>query len=179
MKLKHFWYALLVISPLLAYGQTSTFNRFTEDMPERLETDAANVMIRGLVHDFSNKLCSRLGGPVAQDIHIEVGEWQKRNDLFIHGAAEVLNDFANKYIPIGGEIAKQDYLQMVLRTTTKTASERVMRQLNGATLDNNIIPQQAACLGLARMLHDGLADFERSPQTTQALLVYMQRNVKP
>ncbi len=179
MRLHLVAFIFLVISPLVAFGQPESFNRFTEELPQLLETDAATVMVRGLTHDFAKQLCARLGSPAAQMVEIEVNEWRKRNDPFISGAAKALNEFGDRYLPVGGEDAKQGYLQMILRTTTKTANDRLVRQLNGATLDNNIVPPFPACVGFSRMLHDGVGDFERTPEFTRALVVYMQRKSKP
>jgi hypothetical protein len=179
MKRIHFAFICLAMQPLLASGQSPEFNRFTEELPQLLETDAATVMVRGLTHDFANKLCARLGGSIALDVDAEVITWKKRNDPFISGAAKALNEIGDRYLPVGGEPAKQGYFQMILRTTTKAASERVLRQMNGANLDNNLVPPQAACAGLARMLREGAGDFSRTPEVTRALVQYMQQRSRP
>ncbi len=159
-----------------AHAQGDSFKRFTDELPQLLETDAATVMVRGLTHDFAGKLCVRLGNSTGEGAQKEVAEWRRRNDPFFRAAASVLNEFGDRYLPIGGESAKQGYFQMILRTTAKEANQRVMRQLDGANLDNNIVPPERACSGLAHLLHDGVADFGRTPEITRALVPYMQRN---
>jgi hypothetical protein len=173
----HIRYAVLIscLVASQAHGQAESFNRFTDELPQLLETDATTVMTRGLMHDFAGKLCVRLGGVTGQEAQQEVAEWRKRNDPFFKAAASVLNEFGNRYLPVGGEPAKQGYFQMILRTTAKEANQRVMQQLNGANLDNNIVPPEKACSGLAHMLHDRVADFEPSPSITRALIPYMKK----
>ncbi|WP_019447848.1 hypothetical protein [Cupriavidus sp. BIS7] len=158
-----------------AHAETSSFNRFTDDLSQPLETDATTVMVRGMTHDFAGKLCGRLNNATGEDAQQEVAKWRTRNDAFIRGAASVLNALGDRYLPIGGETAKQGYFQMILQTTTKAANQRVMKQLSGASLDNNVVPPERACYGLARLLHDGIADFKRSPEITHALVPYMQQ----
>lgn len=87
----------------------------------------------------------------------------------------MLNEFGDRYLQVGGESAKQEYSQMILLTAVKEANRRVMRQLDGANLDNAIVPPERACYGLAQLLNDRVADFERSPETTRALVPYMER----
>lgn len=157
------------------HAQTASFDPFTDDLPQLLETDAATVMVRGMVHDFAGKLCGRLDNATGEEAQQEVAKWRKRNDAYFRGAASVLNEFSDQYHLIGGESAKQGYLQIILRATAKEANQRVMKQLNGANLDNNIVPPERACYGLAHLLHDGIADFERLPETTRALVPYMHR----
>ena len=175
MHIRHLATILLITVSAAAYGGSGSFNRFTDDLPQLLETDAATVMVRGLTHDFAGKLCARLGGPVSQEVQTEVAEWRKRNDPFIKAAASALNEFGDRYLPVGGEPAKQGYFQMILQTTAKEANKRVMRQLNGANLDNNIVPPERACLGLANLLRDRVGDFEHTPEVTRALVTYIQR----
>lgn len=156
-------------------AQTDKFNRFTAELPQTLETDAVTVMTVGLTYDFAAKLCARLGNATGSETADEVAAWQKRNNAFIRAATRALNELGNRHVPSGGEPAKQSYLQMIVRTTALEAKQRVMRQLNGANLDNAIVPPERACAGLTRMLRDGVADFEGNPQVTLALLAYMQR----
>lgn len=158
----------------VAHAQGDSFHRFTDELPQLLETDAVTVMARGLTHDFAGKLCARLGNSTGEEAQREVAEWRRRNDPFFRAAASVLNEFGDRYLP-AGESAKQGYFQMILRTTAKKANQRAMRQLNGANLDNNVVPPERACSGLAHLLHDGVADFERTPEITRALVPYMQR----
>lgn len=166
---------LALASSTMAYGQSTSFNRYTDDLPQLLETDAATVMARGMTHEFAAKICGRLGGQVAATVEAEATEWRKRNDVFFRGAAAALNEIGDRYIPVGGEQAKQGYFQSVLVTTAKSTNQRLMRQLNGATLDNSVLPPEAACTGLSRMLHDGVGDFKNTPEVTRALVPYMQR----
>lgn len=174
MKFRCFTFLCMVVPTIMAHAQSTTFSRFTEDLPQLLETDAATVMVRGLTHDFANKLCARLGGSLAQEVEKEVTEWRARNDNFIKGAAKAINEIGNQYIPNGGEQAKQSYFQMILRETATIANQRLMRQLNGANLDNKITPPEAACSGLANLLRDGKGDFQNTPEITRALVPYMQ-----
>lgn len=175
MHIRYLAIIVIVTVSAAAHGEPGSFNRFTDDLPQLLETDAATVMVRGLTHEFAGKLCARLGGPVSQEVQTEVVEWRKRNDPFIKAAASVLNEFGDRYLPVGGEPAKQGYSQMILQATAKEANKRVMRQLNGASLDNGIVPPERACLGLANLLRDRVGDFERTPEITRALVPYMQR----
>lgn len=170
--------SVFVIFCLLTFSanaQDGSFSRFTDELPQLLETDAATVMVRGLTHDSAGKLCGRLGGTTGEEAQREVAEWRRKNEPFFRAAASVLNEFGDRYLPVGGESAKQGYLQMIMLTTAKEANKRVMRQLNGANLDNNIVPSERACSGLAHLLRDGVADFERTPEITRALVPYMQR----
>ena len=150
-----------LLAPCLAtYAQSPPFSRFTDELTQLLETDAATVMVRGMTHDFAAKLCARLGGQVAQDVESEVVKWRTRNDGIVKGAARALDEFGNRHVPEGGESAKQGYLQMVLQTTARSANQRVTRQLNGANLDNSVVPSEQACSGLARLLREGAGDFQ-------------------
>jgi hypothetical protein len=56
--------------------------------------------------------------------------------------------------------------------------KRVSRELGGANLDNNIAPPEQVCSGFAKMLHNGIVDYKNTPETTRALLPYMQRTKK-
>lgn len=179
MRLYFVTFTYLFFLPILAFSEPSSFNRYTVELPKLLETDAATVMTKGMTYDFAKKLCARLGGPIAQEFETEATEWRKRNDPFISGATKALNEFGDRYLPVGGEQAKQEYFQKLLHFTAKIANDRVMRQLNGANLDNNISPLEAECSSLARTLHDGVADFDKTPEITQALVPYMQRKSQP
>lgn len=175
MKLKSLTLILVLSSSSLVYGQSTSFNRFTEELPQLLETDAATVMARGMTYDFGAKICGRLGNQSAEIIRSRGVEWRKRNDIFFQGASSALNEISERYISVGGEQAKQGYLQSVLVSIAKEANKQLMRQLNGATLDNNIVPPEIACNGLSRLLHDGVSDFKNTPEITRALVAYMQR----
>ncbi|NMG34852.1 hypothetical protein GRF61_10405 [Azoarcus sp. TTM-91] len=170
-------YAFVVIGLFISsvHAQTVSFNRFTDDLPQLLETDAVTVMVRSLMHDFAGKLCARLSNATGGEAQEEAEKWRARNDAFIRGASSVLNEFGDRYLQVGGESAKQEYSQMILLTAVKEANRRVMRQLDGANLDNAIVPPERACYGLAQLLNDRVADFERSPETTRALVPYMER----
>jgi hypothetical protein len=156
-------------------AQVQPFNRFTDELTKLLETDAATVMTRGVTYDLAGRLCAKMGNQTGEDAQKQVTEWRRRNDVFFRGAASVLNEFADRHIPAGGEDAKQAYLQMILRTAAGSANQRVMREFDGASLDNGVIPPDGACAGLTRYLRDGVPDFERTPAVTRALLPYMQR----
>lgn len=169
---------LLIFLPIFANGEPAAFNRYTEELTKLLETDAATVMVVGLTYDFSKKVCARLGYPIAQEVEVEVVEWRKRNDAFITGAAKVFNDFGERYFSNGGEQAKQEYFQMVLRNTTGITNNRLMRQFNGANLDNKVVPLDTECLGLAKILHGHDTDFDRTPEITRALTPYIERKNK-
>jgi hypothetical protein len=175
MNFPRFTLLFLLVSSTMAHAQSASFNRYTDDLPQLLETDAATVMARGMTHDFAAKICGRLGGQVAATVETEATAWRKRNDVFFRGASAVLNEIGDRYLPVGGEQAKQGYFQSILVTTAKATNQRLMRQLNGATLDNNVLPPEAACMGLSRMLHDGVGDFKNTPEVTRALVSYMQR----
>jgi len=166
---------ILSFASSLAHGQTAPFSRFTDELPQALESDATTVMTIGVTHDFAAKLCARLGNATGKETENEVAAWRKRNDPFFRAATSVLNELGNRYLPNGGEDAKQGYLQMIVRTAAKEANQRVMRQLNGASLDNRVVPPERACAGLAHLLRDGVADFERTPDVTRSLVPYMQR----
>jgi hypothetical protein len=165
----------LLTSSALAYGQSTSFNRYTDDLPQLLETDATTVMVRGMTHEFGAKICGRLGGQIATAVAAEATEWRKRNDVYFRGASSVLNEISDRYLAVGGQQAKQGYLQSVLVSTATVTNQRVMKQLNGATLDNNVIPLESACRGLTRLLRDGVGDFNSTPEITRALVPYMQR----
>jgi hypothetical protein len=178
MRLRFLLFACLAASAIAAYPQSPTFSRFTKDLPQLLESDAATVLVRGLTHDFAAKLCARLGGTVTQEVNEEVAAWKARNEPFLRAATMVINEFADRHIAQGGETAKQSYLQMILRQTATVANQRVMRELNGANLENAIAPPERACAGLASFLRDENADFEKSPDITRALVPYMNRRGK-
>lgn len=175
MWFRNFVLIFIVAASMNVHSQQAPFNRFTEDLPQLLETDASTVMVRGMTHNFAARLCARLGTNTSKDVQNEVAAWSLRNDRFSKAASSALNDIANRHLPVGGEPARQGYLQMILQTTAKAANQRLMQQLNGANLDNNIIPPEIACTGFARMMHDNLADFENTPNVTRALSVYMQK----
>jgi hypothetical protein len=175
MWFRNFVLIFIVAASMNVHSQQAPFNRFTEDLPQLLETDASTVMVRGMTHNFAVKLCARLGTNTSKDVQNEVAAWSQRNDRFNKAASNALNDIAKRHLPVGGEPVRQAYLQMVLQTTAKAANQRLMQQLNGANLDNNVIPPEIACSGFARMLHDNLADFENTPNVTRALTVYMQK----
>jgi hypothetical protein len=175
MWFRNFVLIFIVAASMNVHSQQAAFNRFTEDLPQLLETDASTVMVRGMTHNFAIKLCARLGTNTSKDVQNEVAAWVQRNDKFSKAASNALNEIANRHLPVGGEPARQGYLQMLLQTTGKTANQRLMQQLNGANLDNNVIPPDIACAGFARMLQDKLADFENTPNVTRALTVYMQK----
>ncbi|AXS80612.1 hypothetical protein [Dechloromonas sp. HYN0024] len=175
MTLPRFTLLFLLATATMAHGQSPSFNRYTDDLPQLLETDAVTVMARGMTHDFAAKICGRLDGDVAATVVAEVTEWRKRNDMFFRGASAALNEIGDRHLPVGGEQAKQGYFQSVLVTTAKATNQRLMKQLNGATLDNSVLPPEAACMGLSRMLHDGVGDFKNTPEVTRALVSYMQR----
>jgi hypothetical protein len=164
---------LLAIAP--AFGQQPKFNRFTNELPQLLETDAATVMVRGLTFDFTAKLCARLGEPMAREIAYEVQQWQIRNDAYLKASAAAIGEIAERHVANGGNDAKQAYLQMVLLETTKTANQRVMRQLMGANLDNGKVPPRAACQSMTEWIGNGAAEVQLQPEITRALLPYMQR----
>ncbi len=166
---------VLLASSTVALAQPASFNRYTEELSQVLETDAATVMARGMTHDFAARLCGRLGGQVAAALGAEASEWRKRNEVFFRGASAVLNEIGDRHLAVGGEQARQGYLQSVLVTTTRATNQQLMRQLNGATLDNNIAPPEGPCVGLTRMLRDGVGDFRNTPEVTRALVPYMQR----
>jgi hypothetical protein len=170
-----FVFGLLGLLACTAHAQVPPFNRFTEDLPQLLETDAATVMARGVTYDFAGRLCARLGNQTGEDAQKQVTEWRRRNDAFFRGASSVLNEFGDRHLPTGGEGSRQAYFQMIMRTAAGSANQRVMREFNGASLDNGVIPPDGACAGLTRYLRDGVADFERTPTVTRALLPYMQR----
>jgi len=165
-----------VTVPIPEDGKPASFNRFTDKLPQLLETDASSVMARGLTQDSTGKLCARLGNATGREVQREVAEWRQRNDKFIKAAANALNEFGNQFLPVGGESAKQGYFQMILQATGQAANQRIVEQLNGANLDNNIVPQEFACAGIARLLHDRKRDFENTPKFTRALVVYMDRS---
>src|SRR6185295_12218778 len=119
--------------------------------------------------------CARLSNATGNETENEVAAWQKRNDAFFRAATSVLTEIGNRYLPNGGEDARQGYFHMILRATAKEANQRVMQQLNGANLDNGVVPPERACAGLTRLLRDGVADFERTPDITRALVPFMQR----
>ena len=98
------------------HAQVQPFNRFTDELTKLLETDAATVMTRGVTYDLAGRLCAKLGNQTGEDAQKQVTEWRRRNDVFFRGSASVLNEFADRHIPAGGEDAKQAYLQMILRT---------------------------------------------------------------
>lgn len=175
MNLSRLALLFVLASSTVAHGQSASFNRYTDDLPQLLETDAATVMTRGMTHEFAAEICKRLGEPVAATTETEATEWRKRNDVYFRGASAVFNEIGDRYLPVGGEQAKQGYLQSVLLTTAKAANQQLMKQLNGATLDNSVLPPEAACKGLSRVLHDGLGDFKNTPAVTRALVVYMLR----
>lgn len=178
MFFQHFLIVLLIYTSAIADIDVNSFDRFTEDMPQLLETDAATVMVRVLTYDFANKLCTRTGGKIGSEFQTEVTEWKKRNEPFVKASISVLNEFGNHYIPIGGESAKQGYFQMILQTTTKEANRRVMLKLNGANLDNNIVPSEQSCYGLLNRLQNRIDDFENTTKVTQALIIYMQKQTE-
>jgi hypothetical protein len=165
----------MIITSASVHGEPKSFNRFTDDLPQILETDALTVLVRAITHDFAGKICSRLGPPVSEKVQTEVAEWRTRNDPFITAAASVINAFGNRYFADGGEPARQEYLHMTKNTTGREANKRLMLQLNGASLNNNVIPPERACLGLANILRDRVGDYERNPEVTRALVPYMER----
>ena len=160
---------------IVAHAQTPAFNRFDENMPILLEKNATSVMIRGLTYDLGKKICMKLGDPIAKDVTTIVTEWRAKNDIFFKGSVAALNEFGDKYKTIGGEKEKQRYLHSVLLQTGKIAKQRALRQLNGAGLDNDILPPVNACLGMMSVLNSGKADIKNKPKLTQALLPYMER----
>ncbi|HJW31158.1 MAG TPA: hypothetical protein VJ508_18150 [Saprospiraceae bacterium] len=175
MKLSRLALLFVFTSSTMAHGQSASFNRYTDDLPQLLETDAATVIARGMTHDFAAQICKRLGGQVAATTEAEATEWTKRNGVYLRSASAVFNEIGDRYLPVGGEQAKQGYLQSVLVTTAKATNQHLVKQLNGATLDNSVVPPEAACMGLSRMLHDGVGDFKNTPEVTRALVSYMRR----
>lgn len=158
-----------------AETQPPQFNRFTENLPKLLETDAATVMVRAFTYQVANTLCARLGGAPAQEVEKEATEWRERNDDFIKASAQAIDEIGNQLIPIGGEQEKQSYLQMIMRESTKVANQRIMSQFNGANLDNKVIPPETVCVQFANLLRNGKGDFQSTPEITRALIPYMQR----
>jgi len=156
-------------------AETTSVNRFDENTPRLLEKDSIAVMTKGLTYDYAKNICMRLGDPTAQDVTTTVVEWRARNDLFFRAAASALNEFGDKYKPLGGDKGKQKYLRSVLYSTVRIAKTRILRQLKGAGLDNNILPPKGGCLGLIKILNSNKSDIKNKPKITQALIQYMKR----
>ena len=178
MSLRYLAWTCLAVFATAADSQSPTFNRFTADLPQLLETDAATVMTRGLTHDFAKKLCARVGGSVAQQVEKEGAAWTARNDAYIRASVMVLSAFGDRLFANGGENARQGYFHSIGRQGASVATQRLMRQFNGANLENSVVPPESACAGLANSLRDGEADFKRTPDVTRALIPYMQRSGK-
>jgi hypothetical protein len=176
---KSFAVLLLSFSYAVTLAQPADFNRFTTVLTKQLETDMLDSLALGMKLDFSAKLCSRVGGAVETDLKSEVAAWQKRNDPYIKASVEVLNAFGDRYFEVGGEKARQTYLQKMGQSSGKDANEQVMRKLNGANLDNTVVPAERNCKELATFLRDQAFEIEGMRSSIRALRPYMERKSAP
>jgi hypothetical protein len=166
--------ALMSLVSVPALGQSPGFNRFTEDLTQALESDAASVLTRGMFVDFAKKLCSRLNSPASAEMEREVSAWSARNEPYIRASTAALTEIGNRAIPEGGEELRQAYFQMIMRESAKRVTDGTRRVFNGATLDNTILPLPDQCTTEAGRLRSGAVDIRNSPNMTRALSKFME-----
>lgn len=176
MKMYYFFIAYLALSAQLAGAQSPKFNRYTDVLNASLEKDTVNALATVTAFETTKHLCKRLGGSLSQIVEIEVAEWNKRNAIYVRGFARAMNEFGDLYKSDGGEATKQEYLKMILYSSSNAATARLAYQLEGYSVDNSAPPPEKFCFGFARWLQDGIGDFERKPDQFRALRSYTENS---
>jgi hypothetical protein len=156
-------------------ARTTTFDRFTPDLPQLLETDALTVLTLGMTNDFATKVCMRAPSMISSAVSQESDNWKKRNARFTRGASAAINEISTRIDEAQGNAAKQSYLNQMLQTTAGKANSAILRKLDGASLDNAKVPTAQACFEIADYLRSGAADFDRTLEYTRELSKYMER----
>ncbi|MFH1869082.1 MAG: hypothetical protein ABIK82_00275 [Pseudomonadota bacterium] len=178
MNLRRYLVLLVALVALPSWAQSSKFNKYTDNLTRLLETDALSVMVTGGTFETAQTLCKRLGGSLSHNVETEFSAWRERNGAYIRGAAQALNEFGDLYKAEGGDSAKQEYLQMLLRASANAATQRLSLQLKGHSVEGGAPPPESFCFGLAKWLRDGVSDLERTPDHIKALRPYIQRPMK-
>jgi hypothetical protein len=158
-----------------AHAQDSSFSRFTPDLTQQLETDAASAASRALYIEFAVVVCPRASREASDLLRVAAAQWRARNEQFLKAGVAALAEIGERHVPQGGKDQKQGYLHSVVRTTVANAKSELTRDFNGATPDNQLLPPESRCLALAEGLNAGRVDFVNTPKATMALEPYMRR----
>lgn len=158
-----------------AIAQNPAFNRFTDELTQTLESDAATVLTRGMFIDFAKKVCARLSGPAAAEMEGEANAWVARNERFMRASSIALNEIGGRLLAEGGEDMRQGYFYTIRDASAKQVVAGIKRVFNGAELDNSVTPLPHQCLLEAARLRSQYTDIKNSPNLTRALLPYMER----
>lgn len=168
-----------VLAGCVANAQTATFDRFTPDLSQRLETDALTVLTIGITNDLAANVCMRAPPMFSAAMSQEAGNWKKRNARFTRGASAAVNEISKRIEEAQGSAAKQSYLNQILQTTAGKANSTILQKLDGANVDNAKEPTAEACFEFASHLSSGSADFERTLEFTRELSKYVEgRGIK-
>lgn len=172
-------FTILLIFAIPTHAEPDNFNRFTDELTQTLESDAASVMVRGFTFETAAQLCKRVPGPAGETLTSEYLSWKTRNNEFILASTQVLNEIGDRLVSHGGEPEKQSYFRYVIENTASVAMQRISTQFGGANLNNELAPSEQACSGFSKLLHDGTVDYKNNPHLTRALLAYINRKNKP
>lgn len=168
------------VSVAVTWAQPADFDPFTSGLTKQLESDALDATTLAMKLDFSVKLCARVGGASHRDLQNEVVDWKKRNEPFLKASSDIFNSIGDRYFAAGGEPARQSYLlQRVGKTTGKDANDQVMQKLNGASLDNAVVPAERNCSDLTIFLRDRAFEIEGMRSSIRALRPYLERQKSP
>ena len=167
------------MSSFSALAEGQNLHRYTQDLPQSLETEALSVLTSGHTYEIEALLCQRIKGKAGQDFQAEYQAWTLRNDQYIKASGQALTELGNLYIPDGGEAARQGYLQSALYAMTNAVTTRIANEMDGATPDNDLTPSEATCKYFAESFRSGFADFTNIPEETASLVAFMKRTSKP
>jgi hypothetical protein len=167
----------LLLSSCSANAENESL-RYTDRLTKGLEKDAFSVYIAAWTNYVEAKLCQRIKEPAGQELQTEFVAWEQRNQNYIEASRQVITEFKNHFLMLGGEDVAAQFIDRTLKDMQAEVDDRVAEDMYGANSANKQAPPERVCSVLAKYYRSGRDDYENRPNETVSLREYMKHRLK-